>query len=278
MITEREISSILNERFGIDVSVSFESFYGNRKIIITPSDIERTIGFKIVSELRWRSIKIDFLPGPYGKELVKQMESANEDQRAAFRVFADSLSEKNVNLTFQVNGQAFAPDDPTNWPEDWESIQISMRKVGLVLGQDSDKDIEKVLPWVISFFGLCISLLPLEPIEEENKHEFTMEEEGTPYSVKMTRYERSSLNRAACIEIHGVSCKVCSMDFEEYYGQIGEGYIHVHHKIPLSEIDDSYTINPKKDLVPVCPNCHAMLHKKTPPLTVKELKKKLTTN
>jgi 5-methylcytosine-specific restriction protein A len=51
------------------------------------------------------------------------------------------------------------------------------------------------------------------------------------------------------------------MDFEKMYGEIGHGFIHVHHIIPISTIGEEYKIDPIKDLVPVCPNCHAMLHK-----------------
>lgn len=273
MLTENDASSILGERFGIDVSVDIESFHGNRTITVWPSDLERTAGFKVLAELKWRSVEIKFVPGSFARGLVNSMEASDEDQHAAFKIFAESLLEKGADLNLQINNQSFKPDKPSDWPESWNSIEISMRKGQIVLGEDIGNDIEKVFPWVVSFFGLCISLLPLEPISDSHQdHAHVIVEEGASYTVKTTRYERSSLNRAACIEIYGTTCKVCSMDFEESYGEIGKGYIHVHHKIPLSEIDDSYTVNPKEDLIPVCPNCHAMLHKRTPPFTVQELK------
>jgi len=62
------------------------------------------------------------------------------------------------------------------------------------------------------------------------------------------------------------------MSFEEQYGDIGKGFIHVHHKKPLAAIRSEYSINPKIDLIPVCPNCHAMLHSSNPPLSVEKLK------
>ena len=46
------------------------------------------------------------------------------------------------------------------------------------------------------------------------------------------------------------------------YGEEFVGKIHVHHKKPLHEIDDEYEVNPKDDMVPVCPNCHMILHSK----------------
>ena len=52
------------------------------------------------------------------------------------------------------------------------------------------------------------------------------------------------------------------MNFEQTYGELGKGFIHVHHVIPVSEIGKEYKVDFKKDLIPVCPNCHAMLHRK----------------
>jgi 5-methylcytosine-specific restriction protein A len=68
------------------------------------------------------------------------------------------------------------------------------------------------------------------------------------------------------------------MFFEKVYGAIGKKYIHVHHVIPLSEIRKEYALDPVKDLVPVCPNCHAIIHRTQPPLTVKQLKEHLESN
>lgn len=272
MFTEKEACSIINERFGIDVSVSINNYSGNRTITVRPSDLERTIGFEVLAELKWRSIEVKFVPDSFAKDLVSYMETSDNDQRAAFKVFAESLLEKRAELKLQINNQSYEPDKPSDWPESWENIEISMRKGPIVLEEDVKKDIEKVFPWVVSFLGLCVSLLPLEPIEDESRYyENVVEEEGASYTVTSTRYERSSLNRAACIEVYGTTCSVCSVNFGNFYGKIGDGYIHVHHKIPLSEIDDTYIVNPREDLIPVCPNCHAMLHKRTPPYTTEEL-------
>jgi 5-methylcytosine-specific restriction protein A len=57
------------------------------------------------------------------------------------------------------------------------------------------------------------------------------------------------------------------------YGKIGDGYIHVHHLTPLNALKGKpQKIDPIKDLRPVCPNCHEMLHKTDPPYTIERLK------
>jgi hypothetical protein len=96
--------------------------------------------------------------------------------------------------------------------------------------------------------------------------------EGIKKQITVNAYERSSQARQECIEHFGTKCSICDFDFEKIYGNIGKGFIHVHHVKPLSEIDEEYKINPIKDLRPVCPNCHAMLHKRKPAYSIEEIK------
>lgn len=98
--------------------------------------------------------------------------------------------------------------------------------------------------------------------------------EGALKKVYVNRYERDQDAREKCIEVHGCKCSVCGMDFEKMYGEIGRGFIHVHHIVPISSIGEEYQIDPIKDLIPVCPNCHAMLHHgdNGRVLTIEELK------
>ncbi len=99
--------------------------------------------------------------------------------------------------------------------------------------------------------------------------------EGSAISILANVYERNSQARMACIDHYGCRCSVCDFNFDEYYGDLGAGFIHVHHLIPLAEIGREYIVDPIHDLRPVCPNCHAMLHRRSPPLTISELKKKV---
>ena len=106
----------------------------------------------------------------------------------------------------------------------------------------------------------------------------TIRTEGTKQTKLVTKYERSPEAREECLKHHGATCQVCNLAFEERYGEIGKGFIHVHHIVPISEIGREYNIDPVNDLCPVCPNCHAMLHKRTPPYKISELKAILKTN
>jgi 5-methylcytosine-specific restriction enzyme A len=96
--------------------------------------------------------------------------------------------------------------------------------------------------------------------------------EGARFAVTINAYERNPKARAACIAHHCHVCAVCGFDFAKVFGTLGEGFIHVHHVTPIGRIGKEYKIDPVADLIPVCPNCHAMIHRAEPPFTVEQLR------
>ena len=96
--------------------------------------------------------------------------------------------------------------------------------------------------------------------------------EGAVKKVLVNKYERDNKARKKCIEHYGSKCYICEFDFSHIYGAYGEGFIEVHHVKPLSEIKASYVVDPIKDLIPVCSNCHSILHRGKSPLLVSEMK------
>lgn len=97
--------------------------------------------------------------------------------------------------------------------------------------------------------------------------------EGGKKLVYTTRYERNKELREEAIRLQGYNCKCCEVNFKDKYGKLGEGFIHVHHKKPISTTNGIKDVDPLNDLDVVCPNCHSMLHKpKNRLLTVEELK------
>lgn len=99
--------------------------------------------------------------------------------------------------------------------------------------------------------------------------------EGLRKIVIVNSFERNLMARKKCIKHWKAICSVCEFDFEKTYGEIGKGFIHVHHLIPISQIGETYKVDPISDLIPICPNCHSILHKKEPPFSIEEMKKML---
>jgi 5-methylcytosine-specific restriction protein A len=99
---------------------------------------------------------------------------------------------------------------------------------------------------------------------------FELYSEGGRLTALVNRFERDPHAREQCVAHYGARCSVCDMAFHERYGETMADLIHVHHLVPLSRIGTQYQVNPLTDLRPVCPNCHAVIHRGDPPLTIEE--------
>lgn len=95
--------------------------------------------------------------------------------------------------------------------------------------------------------------------------------EGKSKDIIQTRYERNPEARKRCLKHFGISCQVCEFNFEHHFGEVGQGFIHVHHRNQIADIGKEHEVDPVNDLIPVCPNCHAMIHSKRPAFTIDEI-------
>lgn len=96
--------------------------------------------------------------------------------------------------------------------------------------------------------------------------------EGAKKQIRVNAYERNPKARTACLEHHGYACSVCGFNFESMYGTLGKEFIHVHHRNPLALTNGKYKLDAIADLRPVCPNCHAMLHRGEVLLSIEQLR------
>ncbi len=175
-----------------------------------------------------------------------------------YQALESVMSEKKFKLSFQGKS----------------SIRFFVNKVAVVKGLIKKYD-PKNPGWRATTLGLSLVNHKLStrnevtlPTEELSK-ELT---EGNFLSILVNKYERNPIARKQCLEHHGVDCKVCGVNFSEEYGSIGKDFIHIHHVIPLASIKSRYVVDPINDLVPVCPNCHSMLHMTDPPMSLEKLK------
>lgn len=94
--------------------------------------------------------------------------------------------------------------------------------------------------------------------------------EGEATTNLMTKVERNLLNRSLCLAFHGYNCKACGLNFQKMYGEVASRFIHVHHLHPITE-RGVCNPDPINEMVPLCPNCHAVAHMKLPPFTISEI-------
>lgn len=100
--------------------------------------------------------------------------------------------------------------------------------------------------------------------------------EGTPITrTRKLRQRSSRLTDAAkqrYLAVHGeLRCEVCGINFEEVYGELGEGYIEAHHAEPLSKMDGAQFVD-VEGIVLLCANCHRVLHRRSPPYSIEKLR------
>ena len=144
-------------------------------------------------------------------------------------------------------------------------------RCGQYFGEVPKEKIEEVWTVLVSYFECTRGTEAVTLVEEVDPSSLV---EGAKTRVVVNAYERNASARAQCLKVHGRNCAVCGLNFGQRYGPLAENYIHVHHLRPLSAIKTSYTVDPEKDLRPVCPNCHAVIHigRTKPPLTLEEVR------
>lgn len=101
----------------------------------------------------------------------------------------------------------------------------------------------------------------------------TEDEEGKHVTKETTVIQRNQSARKKCIEHYGCKCAACGIVMKDIYGEIGENFIEVHHLNPIHLFDDQHVVDYKEDLIPLCPNCHAMIHKLEDPGDINTLQK-----
>lgn len=180
----------------------------------------------------------------------------NNGERALFIEFQyDTLLDPNKEA---VLARSLLKHDPRFSAMHWDT-QMS----GVSIPDPIAAELE--LEWS-NFNGQDLDTLPEELV---NPAKYV---EGAKRQVLVNAYERSREARRVCIEHYGSQCAVCDFDFERAYGLVGRGLIHVHHLTPLAEIDGTYELDPIRDLKPVCPNCHAIIHRRTPPYSIEDVR------
>lgn len=235
--------------------------------------------FALRTVVGWRRIEVHFRPGNFAGDLLADMGSADETGRGGFRAVLAACVEEGADVTFTINGAVRDINDLTIWDEPWRSLSFVIRKGMLAINEGDDvEDARLVGLWTSRAAAAVLALLPVEPEgeePEEGEPEVIGLPEGAKTRVEVNRYERDRRNRAAALAIHGYACKVCDLELAVRYGLAAAGLIEVHHITPVSEIGPGYIIDPKADLMPLCPNCHSVSHRRSPPYSVEELRRML---
>ena len=273
-LSPEKIAAHLTRTFGLNFSGFFEEFDGGNYIVIRPDDLPRPNGFGIAIARTPKLIEASFHPDSFSGGIIRQMGESENAGYNSFNVLCDSAKKSGGRISLLINGNAREMLGDEDRQEPWKKFEFDC-DFRLPTGcKNNFKLIEQLANEVASLsMSLVLSLLEVEEVTDSIPGFEAGLPEGAKIKVEVNKYERNPVNRVACISHYGPVCQVCGFDFLKFYGDIGSGYIEVHHLIPVSEMGGSYMINPIRDLIPLCSNCHSMVHRRNPPFTPEELRK-----
>ena len=270
----KKIENELINCFGINIDVRENKLPDRIDVISRPLDFEPSKGFIVISTVKWLSLTTQLKFDDFSGDLLRSIILHHKDKVNVFRDTVSSITNngERKNIIARISEKDIKIDSDII---DLTSLSLCVDSPTIDLGNCSIEEYVKdhhlqILALVLLLFDLdeqyIMDNMEVLSVAEEG------ESEGARTRIEVTKYERSRVNRQACLNFHGYSCKVCGFNFQNFYGDIGKNFIHVHHIKPVSEIGENYIVNPITDLIPICPNCHSILHKNKTPISISELK------
>lgn len=252
-------------RLGVGLQVAEVEWAGARSFGMRLAGLENSQSFSIGLELLPRRAEAILVMDGFAGEVIRSMQANLIANQGLWPDMIVDAEENGVRTLVSVNGVHVSGgvDDPDNI---WHSLDIECSKR---VSKFEKAPLDSLVEVGAACLGLVLAVLEIDWADEDVEEGAT---EGGVTHVVSTRYERSPINRLRCIQYYGVTCWVCDSDFGRTYGHLGDGFIEVHHRTPVSQLGPGYVIDPKRDLVPLCSNCHSMIHRQNPPFAPDELR------
>lgn len=268
------LSALLNDlglKLGLELVAEENGTGDTNPFSIRFASLDKKNSFKLNISRSWKTTQVSFVADSFAGEVVHFL--CSEIYKNSNQIY--SLIEANQSIyssiRLEIDGSAFfgKPESLSANPTFIFEIEVMTPESSISYGLLNTQEV-KLCEFAITLFA---ALLPKAELAYSNPDEVIGFPEGAVSRVEVNKYERDPRNRREAIAIHGKTCLACDFNFNEKYGELGEDYIVVHHVVPVSQIGPDYKIDPSKDLVTICANCHAMVHRQNPPLSVEELRK-----
>lgn len=169
----------------------------------------------------------------------------------------------NQTLRFPETAIDLAPSSPSNDTAFYEAGNICARYYSsdrlpseAELGSDLSEIVDLYADLVVRESGGGAS----NGVEGDEPPDMNIED-ATRFRLHK-RIERNGTLAKNVKKLHGWNCRVCEVNFEAQYGELGKGYIEAHHLKPLSSLKGTkVALDPEKDFAVLCSNCHRMVHR-----------------
>ena len=248
------ITTILNS-LQKNLELSLSTYKDNEGYdCIISNDYIKNEGFILIIKPYFSKIKIFFDLEKNSGFLFNQIKSKISRNIKNLNLFVSSFSE-DLEVNFLIDDNIFNLED---------LLKIEFTKFNFEMIIDLEKQENHDLNTLLlrSLTDCLRIVIFLTGLEKSDDTDF--KNDGNISIKKQKYYERKIENRLICLNTKGYNCYVCGFNFNKKFGELGKEFIHVHHVLPASKINSDF--NPLEDLIPVCPNCHSMLHKEDPPI------------
>lgn len=267
-----ELTERIAEQLARDSGVSLEwSLNRSRDDLqgLRTAGVTEGHGVLIVMSRTLHLVEAALVAEPYAGQVVRAISDTVTADPAEWIAMKAEAEQLGVKITLEVDGE-FQADFGALPPGPWRSLELECA-CRVQKGVPAESRIALVASTCLGF--LLAGLRREEDLEVGS--EPTAGLEGTARLVMETRYERDPANRLRCIKYFGARCWVCDFDFGRSFGALGAGYIVVHHTLPVSRMGANYRVDPLAELIPLCPNCHSMVHQTDPPIQPEDLRRHL---
>lgn len=231
------------------------------------SDLTRNEGPLITlrpSGLKRHLVTVRF--GSYSASIIRQIGTATKEQVELARALLRSVGDV-ATLSFPEGM------DPEKWEINTPTFTLSAERRVEGDRVSDEKIAETCETVVVPIMAALAELIGYEETLAPAFEEPGGEQEGAISISTVRRRERNPRNRFLCLHIHGHRCAACGKDPRDIYGQMHGSVLEVHHLQPLSNLDEPRPYDPRTDLVPLCPNCHRVVHTRRPiPWSIAEVR------
>lgn len=247
-----EVRQVVEARAQIPLAVSEEIVWSGPFAVLRPVDLKGHPSFAIALVPFRLEATACFVPDVFAGLLMRKM---RENLVADFERWTNFVTDlqPRCKVNVLVDGRPAELTD-LNSPL-WQRIEFDC-SIPFLSGDGRNGRRNAFIEAASS----CLSLVLLA-LDGEGEDVMEPNFEGAASQARVTKFERSPANRLRCIQYWGPTCWVCDFDFQEVYGVLGDGFIEVHHVTPLATYKSPMAVNPKTDLVPLCSNCHSMIHR-----------------
>jgi 5-methylcytosine-specific restriction protein A len=254
----------LSRALGLELVDSKVQEQSNFTFALRIKNLVQPYGFEVRVQQSLMSTKAQLFLDSFPGDLLTMCKSSFANRKEEIESVIMAAESSGISAQILVDGR----DNYEEFKDSpWEALEVTLHKKF-----ENYEDAANCLKLtVMMIFSIMIPLITEESENLLEEVSVDYQEEGRKTSAIVNKYERSRVNRAIALEIHGFVCAACGLRMADLYGPIGEGVIHVHHLQPISSMEVPRVLNPVTDLIPLCPNCHTVVHRTNPPLSIPQL-------